>query len=194
MPISDRLKTLRKNKGLTQEEVGLKLDPQVTKAAVASWESGKAKPRADKLQQLADLFGVTVSDLMGEDAPAIVGSSATLQKVAGGGSSMNTPVEVPSWVAERWPRGFFVVADAALSRRYPAGDLLLVDPDTEPENGRCGLFEVEGERVARVALRGASTTVLAADALDGTWPDIVSADSHPPVTTLGAIVWHMADR
>lgn len=151
------------------------------------------KPRTTNLNMLAAALNVAVSDLMGEDAPAIVGSSATLQKVAGG-SSMNTPVEVPSWVAERWPRGFFVTADAALSRRYPAGDLLLVDPDTEPENGRCGLFEVEGERVARVALRGASTTVLAADALDGTWPDIVSADGHPPVTALGAIVWHMADR
>lgn len=192
MELSKVIKSNRIRIGLTQAELAEKVG--LTYSSVSQWESGRAVPRPTTLQQLANLFGITVSDLMGEDAPAIVGSSATLQKVAGGGSSMNTPVEVPSWVAERWPRGFFVVADAALSRRYPAGDLLLVDPDTEPENGRCGLFEVEGERVARVALRGASTTVLAADALDGTWPDIVSADGHPPVTTLGAIVWHMADR
>ena len=192
MDIAMKIKKCRENAGLTQEELADKLG--VTRPAIGRWESGATKPRTTNLNMLAAALNVTVSDLMGEDAPTIVGSSSTLQKVAGGGSSMNTPVEVPSWVAERWPRGFFVAADAALSRRYPAGDLLLVDPDTEPENGRCGLFEVEGERVARVALRGASTTVLAADALDGTWPDIVSADGHPPVTTLGAIVWHMADR
>ncbi len=192
MELGKVLRQLRSKAGLTQQEVADKLE--VTRVAVGQWESDKAMPRKNKLQQLADLFNVTVSDLMGEEAPAIVGSSATLQKVAGGGSSVNEPVEVPSWVAERWPRGFFIEADAALARRYPEGDLLLVDPATDPANGRCGLFEVEGQQVARVVLRGASTTVLAADALEGEWPDIVSADGHPPVETLGAIVWHMAAR
>ena len=70
MPISKSLRSLRIRSGLTQEEVGARLDPRVTKAAVASWESGKAKPRADKLTQLAQLFNVSVSDLMTDtDAP-----------------------------------------------------------------------------------------------------------------------------
>lgn len=105
---------------------------------------------------------------------------------------MTEPVEVPSWVAEAHPRGFFVVADGALGRRYPAGALLLVDPDVTPANDQAALFEVEGERVARVLLRGSSTTVLAADAAEGEWPDIVSAQGHPPIECLGAIVWYMA--
>lgn len=86
MPISKSLRFLRIKSGLTQEEVGARLDPHVTKAAVASWESGKAKPRADKLTQLAQLFNVSVSDLMTDaDSPALVGSSSTLQKISGGG-------------------------------------------------------------------------------------------------------------
>ena len=83
MDFGKRLRLLRESAGLAQGDVAEKLE--VSRPAVSSWESGKVRPRLNKLQQLADLFGVTVSDLMGEDAPAIVGSSSTLQKVAGGG-------------------------------------------------------------------------------------------------------------
>ena len=85
MPISNSLRSLRVKSGLTQEEVGARLTPSVTKAAVASWESGKAKPRADKLAQLAELFSVSISDLMDVGPSPLVGSSSSLQKISGGG-------------------------------------------------------------------------------------------------------------
>lgn len=192
MNLGKTLRRLRTQAGFTQQDIADKLD--VTRVAVGQWESDRAMPRKSKLQQLADLFGVTVSDLMGEEATTIASSSAELKKVTGGGSSMIEPIEVPSWVATAHPRGFFVVADEALTRRYPEGALLLVDPDVAPANNQAALFEVEGERICRVLLQGTSTTVLAADATDGTWPDIVSAQGHPPIECLGAIVWYMAPR
>ena len=107
---------------------------------------------------------------------------------------MKDPIEVPAWVAARWPGAFFVEADPAMSRRFPAGSLVLVDPATQPQNGDAALFEVEGAQVLRVLLRGSSTAILAADAADGDWPDIVSREGQPPIKTLGKAVWFMADK
>ena len=97
-------------------------------------------------------------------------------------------------MAARWPEAFFVGADPAMSRRYPAGSLVLVDPATQPQNGDAALFEVEGAQVLRVLLKGSSTAILAADAADGDWPDIVSREGQPPIKTLGKAVWFMAAR
>lgn len=101
-------------------------------------------------------------------------------------------VEVPPQVLETWPLGFFIRAGEATSARYPVGALLLVDPVTRPENNEVGLFEVEGERLCRVVLRGTTTVVLMSDSVEDDLPDVVSRRDEPPVRCLGAVVWYMA--
>jgi hypothetical protein len=101
-------------------------------------------------------------------------------------------VEVPSQVLETWPLGFFIRAGEETSARYPVGALLLVDPAMRPENNEVGLFEVEGERLCRVVLRGTTTVVLMSDSVGEDLPDVVSRRDEPPVRCLGAIVWYMA--
>ena len=56
------LYTLRKNKGMTQQEIADKLG--VTNKAVSKWETGEAFPETAQLVPLADMFGVTVDDLL----------------------------------------------------------------------------------------------------------------------------------
>ena len=46
----------------TQREVAKKLG--VRESAVSKWESGQAKPRADKLPILAKLYGCTIEELL----------------------------------------------------------------------------------------------------------------------------------
>ncbi len=58
------LKTLRESTGLTQEAVATKLNIQRT--TVSMWESGDAKPRADKLPMLAKLYNCTIDELFEE--------------------------------------------------------------------------------------------------------------------------------
>ncbi len=56
------LYTLRKRKGLTQQELADELG--VTNKAVSKWETGEAFPETGLLLPLADLLGVTADDLL----------------------------------------------------------------------------------------------------------------------------------
>ena len=61
-----RIHLLRKRRGLTQEQLGARLLPQVTRASIANIESGKQRVLAHSLAQLADSLGVTADDLVRE--------------------------------------------------------------------------------------------------------------------------------
>ncbi|MCH5148251.1 MAG: helix-turn-helix transcriptional regulator [Clostridiales bacterium] len=56
------LYSLRKSKGMTQQELADKLG--VTNKAVSKWETGEAYPETAQLIPLSDIFGVTVDDLL----------------------------------------------------------------------------------------------------------------------------------
>lgn len=53
---------LRKNAGLSQEELAARL--QIRQTTVSMWETGRTLPRAGILIQLAKLFNCTVDDLL----------------------------------------------------------------------------------------------------------------------------------
>lgn len=63
MEFPERLQTYRKRAGLTQGQVADALG--VTTAAVASWENGRAVPRTQKMTEIAEVLGVSVSELLG---------------------------------------------------------------------------------------------------------------------------------
>ena len=56
------LKVARERAGMTADAVASRIG--VSKQAVYQWESGRFSPRLDKLVQLAELYGVTVDDLL----------------------------------------------------------------------------------------------------------------------------------
>lgn len=66
MTFCDKLQTLRKNKGLTQEELAEKIN--VSRAAVAKWEAGQSYPDISNLIQISDLMNVTVDYLVREQS------------------------------------------------------------------------------------------------------------------------------
>ena len=59
----NRLKELRKQKGLTQQ--GLADEISVSKITVLRWENEERQIKPEKAQQLADFFGVSVGYLLG---------------------------------------------------------------------------------------------------------------------------------
>lgn len=62
MIFSEKLVILRKNKGITQEALAEKLN--VSRQAVAKWESGQAYPDISNLIQISNLMNVTVDYLV----------------------------------------------------------------------------------------------------------------------------------
>ena len=59
----ERLKILRKNKGLTQAQVADAVE--LGRQAYAYYEKGERAPSPETLCKLADFFGVTVDELLG---------------------------------------------------------------------------------------------------------------------------------
>ena len=62
---SANLKAFRKRKKLTQEELANKIG--VIRATYWAYEKGSIMPPYDKLEQIADIFGVSIDELMGRE-------------------------------------------------------------------------------------------------------------------------------
>ena len=65
MDFGEKLKALRTERGLTQEQLAAKL--YVSRTAVSKWETGGGSPNLDSLQAVARLFDVSVDDLLSTD-------------------------------------------------------------------------------------------------------------------------------
>ena len=62
MEFNEKLQELRKQKGLTQDELAQKL--YVSRTAISKWESGRGYPSIDSLKEIAIFFSVTVDELL----------------------------------------------------------------------------------------------------------------------------------
>ena len=62
MEFNQKLQELRKQKGLTQEELAEALC--VSRAAVAKWESGRGYPNLESLKDIAKFFSLTIDELL----------------------------------------------------------------------------------------------------------------------------------
>ena len=62
MEFNEKLQELRKQRGLTQEELAQAL--YVSRTAVSKWESGRGYPNIDSLKAIAQYFSVTIDELL----------------------------------------------------------------------------------------------------------------------------------
>ena len=62
--LNENIKRIRKSKGLSQEELAIKLN--VVRQTVSKWENGLSVPDSSMLIMLADELDSTVSELLGE--------------------------------------------------------------------------------------------------------------------------------
>lgn len=73
MLFGKRIKSLRKEKGLTQEELGKIIN--VTKVSICCYERESRVPTLETLIALAEVFGVDVDYLLGNDVYAVAEDS-----------------------------------------------------------------------------------------------------------------------
>ncbi|MGN0814521.1 MAG: helix-turn-helix domain-containing protein [Candidatus Coproplasma sp.] len=62
-----RFARLRKNKGLTQEDIASKIN--ITAQAVSKWENDISSPDISILPELSTLLGVSLDELLGKETP-----------------------------------------------------------------------------------------------------------------------------
>lgn len=67
MKFHEQLISLRKQKGLSQEQLGEQIG--VSRQTVSKWETGVTTPELEKLIQLGDFFGLPLDELVGRENP-----------------------------------------------------------------------------------------------------------------------------
>lgn len=65
--MSTDLKRIRLEKGYTQAQIAKLLN--LRQSAVSMWESGKSFPDYENQQKLADIYGISIDELLGRETP-----------------------------------------------------------------------------------------------------------------------------
>lgn len=63
--LKENIKSIRKSKGLSQEELAIKLN--VVRQTVSKWEQGLSVPDSEMLVSISEVFEIPVSTLLGEN-------------------------------------------------------------------------------------------------------------------------------
>lgn len=63
MKMNDRLRTIRIEKGFTQEELAKKMN--VSQKTISSWETGRTSPKFEESRRLCELYDCTLEYLTG---------------------------------------------------------------------------------------------------------------------------------
>lgn len=78
MELNEKLQELRKQRGLTQEELAQAL--YVSRTAISRWESGRGYPNIESLKTIAKVFGVTIDELLSGDELLTIAEENNRQK------------------------------------------------------------------------------------------------------------------
>ena len=78
MEFNEKLQELRKQKGLTQEELAEILF--VSRTAVSKWESGRGMPSIESLKAISKFFAVTLDDLLSSEELLVIAEDDYKQK------------------------------------------------------------------------------------------------------------------
>ncbi len=80
MKFNEKLIKLRKSAGLSQEELGNRLD--VARQTVSKWELGETTPEMDKLVELSNLFNVSMDEMAKEtEIPEVIARELDHKKI-----------------------------------------------------------------------------------------------------------------
>lgn len=78
MEFHEKLQELRKNKGLTQEELAESL--YISRTAVSKWESGRGMPSIESLKAISKFFAVTLDELLSGEELLVIAEDDHKQK------------------------------------------------------------------------------------------------------------------
>ena len=162
--LNENIKNIRKNKGFTQEELAVRL--HVTRQTISKWEKGTSVPDAALLSDMAEIFEVSASELLGETAVERQNQDAVIEQL----SRINEQMAVRNRRVTRILKALgllllivlVVGATVAILGSRPAGlkplttdhlgklTYVLPDPEFEHEDDDVGVtFEEDGrERIS----------------------------------------------
>lgn len=114
--LHENVKALRKSKGLSQEELAIKL--HVVRQTVSKWEKGLSVPDADMLVALSEALETPVSSLLGETAP--LPEADGLKAIAEKLEVINLQLAQGQAMRRKALHGCFILACAAVVAAFAA--------------------------------------------------------------------------
>ena len=206
MGIADNIKRLREAHDMTQEEFGKIAG--VSAMAVSQWENGRAVPRMGAVEKLALFLKVPKGDIINDEPKKIPGAITPseprraylplLGKVHAGDAQepqvLDERISLPYEVWERHRDGYFLqVEGQCMSKIYPEGSYILIDPEQRPTNGSIAVVSIDGaDFVMRRLYKGSSVLVLSPDSWEEGYEDIVISGDDHTVEFVGSVVWFQA--
>ena len=70
MSLGENILDLRKKSGLSQEQLGEKVN--VTRQTISNWELGETQPNPDQLKLLSQALNVSVDELIGNNIENVI--------------------------------------------------------------------------------------------------------------------------
>lgn len=139
--ISDNIKRLREDADMSQDQLGQRLGK--TRSAISQYEAGKIIPRMGVIEDIAAIFNVPKSEILGENVTNL-SSSDFVQLPVMGEIAAGTPIEMteiidnhpcPKQIADKHPNsGWLRVEGDSYNRSIPNGCYALIDFDLKEPN------------------------------------------------------------
>lgn len=103
--IGENIKAIRKNKGMTQEELAIKLN--VVRQTVSKWEKGISVPDAEMVQKLSEILDIDIKQLLGTEIYAEQGNDELVEQL----SRINEQLAIKNQRSRRMYKiiGFFIL-------------------------------------------------------------------------------------
>ena len=207
MGLAENIRKFRTDADLTQAKLADLVG--VTRATVTQWETGWSQPRMGAVEKLSEVLGVSMSELVdGSNIKRVPGAITPteprkaylplLGKVHAGDAQepqvLDERISLPYEVWERHRDGYFLqVEGQCMSRVYPEGSYILIDPARRPTNGSIAVVSIDGaDYVMRRLYKGSSVLVLSPDSWEEGYDDIVIAGDDHTVEFVGSVVWFQA--
>lgn len=207
MGLAENIRKFRTDADLTQAKLADLVG--VTRATVTQWETGWSQPRMGAVEKLSEVLGVSMSELVDDSNIKRVPGAITpteprkaylplLGKVHAGDAQepqvLDERISLPYEVWERHRDGYFLqVEGQCMSKIYPEGSYILIDPAQRPTNGSIAVVSIDGaDYVMRRLYKGSSVLVLSPDSWEAGYEDIVIAGDDHTVEFVGSVVWFQA--
>lgn len=167
------LKYLRKKFDMEQIELAHKLGRK-SASSISEWEKGKYTPKLGVLSDIAQIFNVTINDLMEKDlsqntAKPVQVSIKEVPVVSKVSAGMPIYAEediieytyIADTITKDGKEYFGLIVDGdSMDKEFRQGDIVIIERGSHIENGQIGVVQVNGYNATLKRVRYSSDSVL----------------------------------
>lgn len=189
----------------------------VTPATVSNWINKGYVPSIEVISDICEKYGISYDDLM-SDEYGYYSKTHHLTEAPGGALAARVPVPayaplygrvhagdagepdvlefsvpIPHEVLDHHKHGYFLEVEGdCMSRVYPPGSMVFIDPDLPPQSGSIAVVDLGAEGyIMRRLYIGASVLVLSPESYNDEWEDII-VNGDMEARLVGTVVWYQA--